>query len=80
MPGGGGHLGPVADPAQVARIPEPHHGDALAPRLRDPELHRRLAHDLAEAEPAVDHGDRIVLEDDLELLVASTLPARSQSM
>ena len=69
----GRHLGPVADPAQMARVPKRHHGHALAPGLVDAELHRLFAHHLAEAELAVDHGDRIVLEHDLERLVGQDL-------
>ena len=33
LPARGRHLGPVADAAQMARVPERHHGHALAPRL-----------------------------------------------
>ena len=80
LAGAGGHLGPVADPAQMARVPQGHHGHALAACLFDADLDCVFAHHLAEAELAVDHGDRIVLEDDLERLVGDDLAARSQSM
>ena len=74
---GGGHLGPVADPAQVARVPKGHDRHALAARLGDSQLHRGFAHHLAEAEPAVDHRNRVILEDGLERLIRDHL-ARAQ--
>ena len=75
--GAHGHLGPVADAAEVARVPQRHNGHAVAARLVDSELHRGFAHHLAEAELAVDHRDRVILEDGLERLIGEDL-ARAQ--
>ena len=47
------------------------------PALSMPELHRLLAHHLAEAELAVDDGERVVFEHDLRALVRQNL-ARAQ--
>ena len=69
----GRHLGPVADPTQVARISERHHGHALSPRLGDTELHRLFAHHLPKPELPVDHRHHIVLEHDLERLIGDDL-------
>ena len=61
-----GHLRPVADAAQVAGVAQGDHRHArAAPTLSMPSSHRLLAHRLAEAELAVDDGERLVLEDDL---------------
>ena len=57
----GGHLGPVADPAQVAGIPQRHQRHAELGALVEGELHRLLADHLAESEPAVEHGHDLVL-------------------
>src|SRR5262249_20134211 len=57
-------LGPVADPAQVPRVPQRDDRDTVSLAPGDAQPHRLLAHHLAEAALAVDDRQHLVLEDD----------------
>ncbi len=67
--GGGGHLGPVADPADVAGVAQRHHRQAHGLALVDADLHGLRGDRLAEAVQAVDHRQHGSLGLDLDLLV-----------
>ena len=67
------HQRPIADAAQMPRVAQGDDGDAVAGALVDAQLHRLLADGLAEAELAIDDGDGVVLEDDLDRAVREHL-------
>ena len=68
-PGLGRHLGPVADPADVAGIPQRHHGEAHGLALVDADGDGLRRHRLAEAVQPVDHRQHRRLGDHLGLAV-----------
>ena len=61
----GRQLGPVADPADMARVTQRHDRGAARARLGDADLHRLRRHGLAKAHAAIDHRHGVVLEHDL---------------
>ena len=73
LAGPGRHERPVADPAQMAGVPQGDHGHAVPAAFVDAQLHRLLADGLAEAELAIDDGDGLVFEDDLDRLIGQHL-------
>ena len=68
-PGLGRHLGPVADPADVACVPERHHGEAHGLALLDADGDGLRRHGLAETMQAIDHRQHRRLVDHLHLAV-----------
>jgi hypothetical protein len=62
----GRHLGPVADPANMARIAQGHRGEAVVAALVDADLDGLRRHGLAKAVLAVDHGDHRRVDQDAD--------------
>jgi hypothetical protein len=63
------HLGPVADAADVARVPERHHGEAHGLAFCDADGDRLRRHGLAETVQTVDDGQHRRLGNHLDLAV-----------
>ena len=58
----GGHLGPIAEPAQVTAIAQADHRDAFFGGLFDTELRRVFADHLTETAIAIDDRERAGIE------------------
>ena len=69
-----GHLGPVTNPSQMPRVPQSHQRQTELGALVQGDAHGLFADDLAEPEPAVEHGQNLVLADDLDRLVGDEWP------
>ena len=67
--GGSRHLGPVADPADVAGVAQRHQRQAHGLAFVDADLHRLRRDRLAEAVQAVDHRQHRGLGLDVDLAV-----------
>ena len=74
QPFGGGHLGPVADAADMAGIAQRDGGKPRLLALLDAEPDRLRRHGLAIAELAVDHRERGRIDHDLRRLVRDHEP------
>ncbi len=66
QPFGRGHLGPVADPADMARVAQGHCRQAVLAALVDADAHGLRRHGLAKAILAIDYRDHRRIDHDLD--------------
>ena len=79
QPGLGGLDRPIAHPPDMAGIAQPHQRQPGAAAFARAERDRLFAQHLAEAEIAVDDGQRVVLENDRDRLLGTSVPASTQA-